>query len=142
MIQITPTIAIREGDLRFEFMRAPGPGGQNVNKVASAVRLHFALQTCPALDENMRARLRRIAGRRLGPDGVLIIEARRFRTQGANRQDAIARLMRLLRAAAEPPPVRHPTEVPRASRRRRLEGKKRRGQLKRTRRLPGAEPED
>ena len=107
-----------------------------MNKVATAVRLRFALQSCAVLDEDIQIRLRRIAGRRLGPDGVLTIDARRFRTQGANRQDAIDRLVWLLRAAAEPPPVRHPTAVPRASHRRRLEGKQRRGHVKQMRRRP------
>ncbi len=136
MIQITPSIAINEEtDLQFEFMRASGPGGQNVNKVSSAVRLRFPVATATLPDE-VRGRIHALAGRRIGADGVLMIEARRFRTQLENRQDAIDRLVRLLREAAEPPPVRRPTRIPATSRMRRLQAKRQRGRVKQIRRSP------
>jgi ribosome-associated protein len=140
LIQILRGLAIDdEKDIQFEFMRASGPGGQNVNKVSSAARLRFSALTCAALPEDIRRRLRVLAGRRMGTDGVLTIEARRFRTQGANRQDAIDRLVRLLRQAAEPPPVRRETRVPAGSRIRRLEAKRRRSRAKQVRRSPAGE---
>ncbi len=135
MIYITRNLAIDEKDLQFEFMRASGPGGQNVNKVSSAVRLRFQVLTS-LLPEEVRSRVRVLAGRRMGPDGALTIEARRFRTQAANRQDAVDRLVRVLRPAAEPPPVRHQTKVSVGSRLRRLEAKRRRGRAKQVRRSP------
>ena len=138
MIHITRSLAIdEEKDIQFEFMRASGPGGQNVNKVSSAARLRFPVLTCAALSDEIRGRVQVLAGRRMGADGMLTIEARRFRTQAANRQDAIDRLVRLLRQAAEPPPVRRQTRVPAASRVRRLEAKRRHGRAKQVRRSPG-----
>jgi ribosome-associated protein len=137
MIQVTPSLAIDEGEIHFEFVRATGPGGQNVNKVSTAVRLRFDIFACSALSEDVRTRLRSLAGRRVGADGVLRIEARRFRTQGANRQDAIERLVRLLRQAVEKPRARRPTKPSTASRMRRLEAKRRRGQAKQARRSLG-----
>ncbi len=137
MIQVTRSIAIDERKIHFDFVRASGPGGQNVNKVSTAVRLRFDVLTCSSLPEDVRARLRGLAGRRIGGDGVLSIEARRFRTQEANRQDAIARFMQLLHQAVERPRARRTTKPPAASRMRRLEAKRRRGQAKRARRPHG-----
>jgi len=141
MIQITRSIAIDERGIHFEFLRGSGPGGQNVNKVSSAVRLRFDLFACSSLPEDVRARLRGLAGRKVGTDGVLRIEARRFRTQEANRQDAIDRFVQLLRKAAEKPRARHKTHPSAASRIRRLEAKRLRGQAKQARRPPGR-PDD
>ena len=137
MIQINDSIAIDEGELRFEFLRASGPGGQNVNKVSTAVRLRFDVLACASLPEEVRARLLGLAGRRVGQDGVLSIEARRFRTQEANRRDAVERLVLLVRKAVEKPKPRRETKPSRASRVRRLEAKRRRGQAKQTRKPPG-----
>jgi ribosome-associated protein len=137
MIRINDWIAIDEGELHFEFLRASGPGGQNVNKVSTAVRLRFDVCACPSLPEEVRARLRRLAGRRVGQDGVLSIEARRFRTQEANRRDAVERLVRLIGQAVEKPKPRRETKPSRGSNVRRLEAKRRRGQAKQTRRPPG-----
>ena len=137
MIQINDSIAIDEGALRFEFLRASGPGGQNVNKVSTAVRLRFDVLACPSLPQEVRARLLGLAGRRVGQDGVLSIEARRFRTQEANRRDAVERLVLLVRKAVEKPKPRRETKPSRASRVHRLETKRRRGQAKQTRKPPG-----
>ena len=137
MIQVNDSIAIDESEISFEFLRASGPGGQNVNKVATAVRLRFNVLTCLSLPQDVRPRLMRLAGRRVGRDGVLSIEARRFRTQEANRRDAIERLVHLVRKAAEKPRARRQTKPSGASQVRRLEEKRRRGRAKETRRSPG-----
>jgi len=134
MIAVTPDIALDENEISLDFVRASGPGGQNVNKVATAVQLRFDVSGSPSLPEDVRRRLARLAGRRMTDDGVLIIDARRFRSQERNRQDAIDRLVELIRAAARKPNLRRRTAPPTASRRRRLETKRRRGERKRLRR--------
>ncbi len=133
MIRITPTIAIDESEISERFVRASGPGGQNVNKVASAVQLRFDAGHSPSLPDDVRQRLMRLAGRRLTQEGVLVITAQRHRTQEANRRDALDRLIELIRRAAEPPVPRRPTKPTAASRRRRIETKRRRSALKRSR---------
>ncbi len=137
MIQISHGIAVDESEFRFDFLRASGPGGQNVNKVSTAVRLRFNVRTSPSLPAEVRARLVGLAGRRVGEDGVLSIDARRYRTQEANRRDAVERLVHLVRKAAEQPKLRRKTGPSTASRLRRLEAKRWRGQAKQARRPPG-----
>ncbi len=133
MIRITDTIAIEESEIQEDFIRASGPGGQNVNKVATAVRLRFDAGRSPSLPPDVFRRLAALAGSRMTEEGVLIIHARRFRTQDQNRQDAMDRLIGLIRQATFKPKPRHKTKPTIASRKRRLESKRRRGQTKRIR---------
>ncbi len=134
MIQITPRLAIAENELTFKFIRASGPGGQNVNKVATAVQLRFDVSRARTLPASVRARLLALAGNRVSGNEVLIIDARRFRTQERNRQDAIARLTVLIRKAAEAPRPRKKTKPTSASKKRRLDAKLRHGKTKQLRR--------
>jgi ribosome-associated protein len=133
VIEISQGLLLDEREIEECFVRASGPGGQNVNKLSSAVQLRFDVRGSPSLPEPVRDRLARLAGRRLTRDGVLVISAQRFRTQERNRQDALDRLVELIRRAAVPPMPRRPTRPTAASRRRRLEGKARRGVTKRLR---------
>ncbi len=140
LIAINDTIVIREEELRLEFVQASGPGGQNVNKVASAVQLRFDTRS-PSLTEGVRLRLLRIANKRVGKDGVLLIEAKRYRSQEQNRQDAIRRLVELIRQASIPPKVRRKTRPSAAAKQKRLEAKRKRGEVKRLRGKAGADVE-
>ena len=137
MICITPLIAIDEDEITLDFIRASGPGGQNVNKVATAVQLRFDVKHSPNLPDDVRARLVSHAGRRITDDGVLIIEAKRFRTQDRNRQDALNRLISLVRKAAEKPKPRIETRPSTASKKRKLAAKRRRSRIKQMRRPVG-----
>lgn len=130
MIRVNRTISIDERELSETFVRASGPGGQNVNKLATAVQLRFDVLRSPSLPEPVRARLARLAGRRLTREGVLIITAERFRTQERNRDDARERLIALIRQAAIAPKPRRPTKPTAGSRERRIDAKKRRGDIK------------
>jgi len=134
VIQVTPRLAIRETDLEESFVVASGPGGQNVNKVATAVRLRFNLLKCETLPEAVKARMQGLAGRRMSRDGVIVIAANRFRTQLQNREDARERLFEIIRAAAVAPVFRKPTRPTKASKTRRLEAKSHRADTKRLRR--------
>jgi ribosome-associated protein len=134
MIRVIDTITIDEEEIHQEFIRASGPGGQNVNKVATAVQLRFDVAHSPSLPEDVRERLTRLAGKRMTKEGYLIIDARRFRTQEQNRQDSVARLAGLIRQAAQRPKLRKKTKPPLASKERRLENKHRRGRIKHLRR--------
>ena len=127
-------IELQESEISMEFVRASGPGGQNVNKVATAVKLYFAIGRSPSLSEAVKRRLRSLAGRRVSSEDVLAIDARRFRTQEANRRDALERLLQLLRQAAIPPKPRRPTRPSAAARARRLDEKRKRATVKQGRR--------
>lgn len=136
MLTVTPDLVLDENELEETFVRAAGPGGQNVNKVATAVQLRFDVQHSPSLPEAIRQRLRRLVANRLTTEGVLIIEAKRFRTQEQNRQDARDRLVAILRQAVHPPKPRRATQPTRAARQKRIEQKRQRSQVKRLRRSP------
>jgi ribosome-associated protein len=130
MLRITDQIVIDERELEEQFVRSSGPGGQNVNKLETAVQLRFDVRHSPSLPHDVRARLERLAGQRLTKDGVLVIIAQRHRTQERNRQDALDRLIELVQRAAVAPKRRRPTKPTAGSRKRRLESKKRRGTIK------------
>jgi len=133
MIHVTDQIAIDPREIEVRFIRASGPGGQNVNKVATAVQIRFDVARSPALPDAVRARLRHLAGRRMNAEGVLVIDARRFRGQERNREDALERLVALIRRAAIPPRPRRPTRPSMGSRERRLAAKHHRADVKRGR---------
>ncbi|MFO7665014.1 MAG: alternative ribosome rescue aminoacyl-tRNA hydrolase ArfB [Desulfobacterales bacterium] len=134
MIHVTDTISIREDEIKEEFIQASGPGGQNVNKVASAVQLRFDIKTSPSLPDNVRKRLALAGGKRVSSEGVLIITARRFRDQYKNRKDALNRLVEMIRKASEIEKQRIKTKPSRKSEIKRLEAKRHRGTIKKTRR--------
>lgn len=133
MIKITPSISIDESEIEEHFIRAPGPGGQKVNKTESAVQLRFDARHSNALSNAVFLRLRPLAGRRMTRDGIVVITANRFRTQDQNRRDALERLVALIREAAVPPKIRRPTRPSKGVKRRRLDSKRRQGDLKKGR---------
>ncbi|WGM39416.1 alternative ribosome rescue aminoacyl-tRNA hydrolase ArfB [Caulobacter sp. NIBR1757] len=140
MIPVTPAIALDDSEVELSFIRASGPGGQNVNKVATAVQLRFDVRNSSAFNDYVRERLEKLAGSRLTNDGEIVLTANRFRTQERNRADAIERLVALIAKAAEPPPPkRRPTRPTKASKERRLSAKSRRGTIKSGRGRPSGD---
>lgn len=133
MIAVSPTVTIDENEIQYTFLRASGPGGQNVNKVASSVQLRFNIRHSSSLDADVKARLIKLAGSRVTEEGILIIEASRYRSQEQNRQDALRRLLRFISLAAQAPKRRKKTRPTLESKKRRLEEKRRRGEIKRLR---------
>ncbi len=139
MIPVTHSISLQESELRYDYVRSSGPGGQNVNKVSSAVQLRFDMANSVSLPGRVKARLRVLAGRRVTTEGVIVIEAQRFREQEKNRRDAVHRLLELIREAAIIPKTRRPTKPTYGSQTRRLQEKRVRSQDKSLRQAPGDE---
>jgi len=135
MIEITPTLSLDESEISLEFIRASGPGGQNVNKVATAVQLRFDLRNSPSLSAEVKERLIKLAGSRMTDEGFLLLEAKRYRTQEQNRLDAISRLSALIQKALVAPKRRRATRPTLASKTERIQSKKRHGELKKLRRV-------
>ncbi len=135
MIEISPSLSINENEIQLDFVRSSGPGGQNVNKVATAAQLRFDVRNSPSLPPEVKERLTRLAGSRMTEDGILIIEAKRYRTQEQNRADGVQRLVVLIQRALTPPKARRPTRPSLSAKAARVGDKKKRGQVKRTRRF-------
>ena len=139
MIEVTSSVKIEESEIQYDFIRASGPGGQNVNKVASSVQLRFDIRNSPSLEPDVKERLIKLAGSRVTEDGVLIIEAKKYRTQEQNRYDATQRLIAWIQKALEKPKVRRATRPSLTAKAARVGDKKKRGEIKRTRRFDPAE---
>jgi ribosome-associated protein len=139
MIEITPNLHLSDDEVQMDYVRASGPGGQNVNKVSTSVHLRFDVRASPSLQPDVKERLIKLAGNRVTDEGVLLIEARQYRTQEQNRYDAIQRLVQLVRAALVRPKIRRPTRPTATAKAARVGAKKRHGEIKRTRRF---NPED
>jgi ribosome-associated protein len=135
MIEISPSIKIGENEIRFDFIHASGPGGQNVNKVATSVQLRFDVRNSTSLEPDIKERLIKLAGSRMNEDGVLIIQAKRYRTQDQNRADAIFKLTTIIQKALIPPKVRKATRPSLTAKATRVDDKKKRGEIKQTRRI-------
>lgn len=133
MPEITSSLAISDEEIKIEFVRASGPGGQNVNKVATAAQLRFDAANSPSLPEDVKERLLKLAGNRATSEGVILMEARQYRTQEQNRADALLRLAELIRQALKKPKIRRPTRPGTAARAARVASKRQRGQLKKIR---------
>ncbi len=138
-VQINQELSIDDSELNFEFVRVSGPGGQKVNKVATGVDLIFDLLNSPSLPEEVKIRVEERAGTKLTQEGILRIKARRYRTQAQNREDVVARLVKLIRKAAEKPKIRKKSRPSKAAKAKRLQKKKRRGEIKRLRQRPDSE---
>jgi len=135
-IRVTPNISLDDSEIEERFVRASGPGGQNVNKVASAVQLRFDVDGSPNLSEAVKRRLKKLAGSRMTLDGVLVLSAEQYRTQKRNREDALARLIDMIRDSEKPPKYRVATRPSLSAKRKRVDSKVKRGAVKQTRKKP------